>query len=1058
MSTLNLNIPNSGSLPIQQISLEEKLKDKDEFGISEWMKLNLSGLEAIGRYQFYNNLKLKENYEIINGRFILQHYLDSEDYFDIASAISQEFQLPNYLKHYDITTKAVNLLLGEYLKRPDIFRVVAQDADTTNEKLRTTTELMLSYMSQQVKAEIDRKLQSQGIDPNRDKFKNEEEQAQYQEFIQQKYQELTPEAIDKFMKYDYRTAAEHWGQAVLSADKERFNLREHEKTEFTDMLVADRCFTHFYLTPTGYSMGVWNPLNTFYHQSPEIRYVEDGDYVGRTFYMSKAQIINRYGWRMTKKQQEALYPEWNKVTNAAGTGYNTMFQTWVYPFQNYDDFRAVSDAVGAAVGFNPLDRTSLSSVPLMNEFDNTYLGNSYAFLQNDLVQATEGYWMSQRKLGYLTFLDPNTEEVKSKIVDETFDPKLFGIEELEDSTYKEAIENPQPNTIIWFWVKQPWQGIKINENHLNSSVDTQHGRKGLYIDIRPCDFQFKGDYNPFDAKLPVCGGVFNNRNGRSMSIVDLLKPYQVYYNALMNQAYGITQRNNGKFFLMDVNILPSLKDWGGEEAYEKFMATANALGVGIVDTSTANPNNKGNANFNHYQVVDLDESDKVTRLINLAMLVEQQGFLQLGITPQRQGQTQASETAQGNQIAVNNSYAITETYFENYYNYKRRRLRMHLDIAQFCAVKQKDITLPYITSDLGNAWINITGTELMLKDLAVFPTNAQESARQKQIAEELILKNNQSNIPLSALLNILKYQSITDMQKALEKAEQDMYKQKQEEMKQAREIEDMKLQAEAAEKQKDREKDILIAQIKAETDLNKITLQGIANESSYDPNADLTDKLIAQKDIALKETQANAQNAFQQMQLTNQMLDSFNKSKLEKEKLSHDKKIKQDEAKSKKEIENQKLAQIEAQNKNQEKLAKMKHETDMAIANKQLELKELEKEMKLLDMKNTEKKSDLELQQAKKKLELEKQLAELKAKSIEKITEVKVESAEKLAQVKTKEVQQQSKLNIKAKEQEVSHKMEQNVQKHEHRLKENEATHKQKLKESKVKIKPKAKK
>ena len=56
MSTLNLNIPNSGSLPIQQISLEEKLKDKDEFGISEWMKLNLSGLEAIGRYQFYNNL------------------------------------------------------------------------------------------------------------------------------------------------------------------------------------------------------------------------------------------------------------------------------------------------------------------------------------------------------------------------------------------------------------------------------------------------------------------------------------------------------------------------------------------------------------------------------------------------------------------------------------------------------------------------------------------------------------------------------------------------------------------------------------------------------------------------------------------------------------------------------------------------------------------------------------------------------------------------------------------------------------------------------------------
>ena len=1058
MSTLNLNMPYSGSLPIQQISLEEKLKDVDEFGISEWMKLNLDGGEAIGRYQFYQNLKLKENYEIINGRFILQHYLDSEDYFDIASAISQEFQLPNYLKHYDITTKAVNLLLGEYLKRPDIFRVVAQDADTTNEKLRTTTDLMLAYMGEQVKTEIGRKLMSQGLDPNRDKFKDEQEQAEYQALIEQKYQELTPEAIDKFMKYDYRTAAESWGQAVITADKERFNLRELEKTEFTDMLVADRCFMHFYLTPIGYSMEVWNPLNTFFHQSPEIRYVEDGDYIGRTFYMSKAQIINRYGWRMTKKQQEALYPDWKKATNAAGTGYNTMFQTWVYPFQNYDDFRAVSDAVGAAVGFNPLDRTSLSSVPLMNEFDNTYLGNSYAFLQNDLVQATELYWMSQRKLGYLTLVNPETGALDSQIVDETFNPKLFGVEELEEDTYRELIENPQPNTIVWFWVKQPWQGIKINENHLNSSVDTQHGRKGLYIDVRPCDFQFKGDYNPFDSKLPVCGGVFNNRNGRSMSIVDLLKPYQVYYNALMNQAYGITQRNNGKFFLMDVNILPSLKDWGGEEAYEKFMATANALGVGIVDTSSANPNNKGNANFNHYQVVDLDESDKVQRLINLAMLVEQQGFIQLGITPQRQGQTQASETAEGNQIAVNNSYAITETYFENYYNYKKRRLRMHLDIAQFCAAKEKDVTLPYITSDLGNAWIKITGTELMSKDLAVFPTNAQESQRQKQLAEELILKNNQTNLPISALLNILKYQSVADMQKALEKAEQDAYKQKQEEMKHQQEMQDAALQAQAAEKQKDRETQILVAQIKAKNELDKTTLQGIANEGSFSQEIDNTDKLIAQREIAIKETDNNIKNALLQQQTTNQLLDSFNKSKLEKEKLAHDKKIKESEAKSKKEIENQKLAQIESQNKNQEKLAKMKHESDMAIANKQLELKELEKEMKLLDMKNTEKKSDLELQQAKKKLELEKQLAELKAKSIENLTEIKIDAIEKQTEAKLKEQQATAKLNIKAKEQETSHKMDENVQKHEHRIKENEVKHQQKIKESKVKIKPKPKK
>ena len=1023
MSYLNLNTPYSVSLPIPQIPLKEKLEDQDEFGVSEWMKLNLDGLESLGRFQFFNNLKLKENYEIINGRFILKHYLDSEDYFDFGSAIAQEFQLPSYLRHYDITTKAVNLLLGEYLKRPDIFRVTAMDADTTNEKLRVKTDLTLQYLQQQLQTELNNKLMMEGIDPNRDTFENEQEQQEYTQMVQEKYQELTPPAIEKYMRYDYRSAAEHWGQAILTADKERFNTRELEKMEFTDMLVADRCFSHFRLTAIGYDIETWNPLNTFYHQSPEIRRVEDGDYVGRTFYMSKSQVINRYGWRMTKKQQEALYPEWRKKDIANGTGYNTMFQTWMYPFQDYDQFRTISDAVGATVGFNPLDRNSLSSVPLMNEYDDTFLGNSYAFLQNDLVQITEGYWVSQRKTGLLSIVNADTGEIDQHIVDETFDPSLYNIEELEDDTYSDLVQNPKPNTIVWFWTKQIWQGVKVNENHLNSTVDAQHGRKGIYIDVRPVDFQFKGDYNPFDAKLPVCGGVFNDRNGRSMSVVDLLKPYQVYYNAILNQAYGITQRNNGKFFLMDVNILPSLKDWGGEEAYEKFMGIANALGIGIVDSSTANPNNKGNANFNHYQVIDLDETEKVVRLINLAMLIEQQGFQQLGITPQRQGQTQASETAEGNQIAVNNSYAITETYFENFYNYKKRKLKMHLDIAQYCAATQKDILIPFITSDLGNAFIGITGTELLLKDLFVFPTNAQETQRQKQLAEELLLKNNQSNLPPSALLNLLKYNSIADMQKALEQAEADAYKKAQEGMKHEQEMKQMELEAEAAEKQKDRDKEIYIAQLKANTDLQKVTMQGIANESSFDPNVDLTDKLIAQKEIALKENESISNRYLQQQQLTNQLLDSFNKNKLEKEKLTHAKQLKEKEFKDKKSIENEKLKQIKEQNSNQEKMQNKKIEADLKLlkekaaaelqkANKDLEI--LDKKMEMEDKKvKTHEKIALEkVKQIKVDTTVKNKIGEVKAKTEQELGKIKVDQAKEVSKGKIEEAKNKTKINL----------------------------------------------
>ena len=51
---------------------------------------------------------------------------------------------------------------------------------------------------------------------------------------------------------------------------------------------------------------------------------------------------------------------------------------------------------------------------------------------------------------------------------------------------------------------------------------------------------------------------------------------------------------------MDVNLLPSLKDWGGEEAIEKFKAIVDSTSLGLIDTSSANTANKGALNFQHY--------------------------------------------------------------------------------------------------------------------------------------------------------------------------------------------------------------------------------------------------------------------------------------------------------------------------------------------------------------------------------------------------------------------------------------------------------------------------
>lgn len=912
----NGGLPINAALPLQQVKLSEKMKDKDKFGVSDWMKNSMDALESIGRYQFYQNLALRDNYRIILGRFDIKDYIDSNDYYDITSAIAEQLQLPSYLKHYDITTKAVNLLLGEFLKRPDLFKVRAVDDYSKNERVRIKTELLQEYMMGQVRNEITSKLISQGIDPFRNDFKTGEEAAEYKQAIEQKYQEMTPESIERYMRYDYRNAAESWGQAVLNVDKERFYLKEQEKREFTHMLVADRCFTHFRLTPTGYELEDWNPVEVFFSQAPNVYHLEDGDYIGRVYYMSKARVIERYGWKMTREQQESLYLNYVSGGSGGSTGFGQYLQAVMTPFPGFTEYAGIT----SALGFNPA-ANPLGNVPLLQAFGDDPLFNlGYTFNSMDMVQVTEGYWRSQRRIGKLMLLNPETQEIDIQLVDETFDPKLFGIKEVKTSFDNE--EELEPNTIVWAWQGQIWGGTKINVNY--SQNPGTNDRNALYIDVKPCDFQFKGDYNPYNPKLPVVGQVFNNMNGRSMGLVDLLKPYQIFVNALYNQAYGIVQRNNGKLFLLDSQLLPHNKDWGGEEALEKFRTIAQSLGMAVIDTSPQNM--AGGTVFNQIAVHDLDESDKVVKLINIAMMIENQGYLQLGITPQRQGQTQASETATGVQQSINNSYAITETYFENYYLYKKRKLKMLLDIAQFVSAKKDDITLSYITSDLGEAYIKVTGTELLLSDLGVFLDYSQDYVRQRAQVEQL-LANNTTGLPMSGLIEIVKLSSsasLSDIQKKIEeleaKQQQDIQAQREHEANMQKQALDAKAKEiadqrawQSQENQLDRENRLQDSAIKS---------------ANFDPDVANSGsvEVFDQAKLAIEQSKIAADSSYKNLDLLTRQLNENKKHKLEETKLKlqqKEQKIKEKQAKDKQNAEKLKNKGIELQNKSQEKMQKV---------------------------------------------------------------------------------------------------------------------------------------
>jgi len=920
------------AIPVQMLPM----KDKDE----DWKRACMDALESIGRKQFLENINILENYRIVNNELLYNHYVFTDSVTDLAQMAVKEFDLPPYLRHYDITRKVINVLSGEYQKRPDNFRVAAIDEFATNEYLRTKGDLLKQIVMQAIQDNVARKLKEEGFDPEKSDFQSEEEAQQYQQQIQEEQKRLTPPEIEEYMRETYRGVPERWAEMVINLDKQRFNTPELEMQEFEDMLICDRAYRHFYLKANGlgYAQETWNPIRVFFHKSPDIKYVEDGDYVGRVFYISLPEIVNRYGHKMPRKQLEDLYGDYLKKKKFGGAEY-AFFQATNVPFENYPEYARTIQAFG----YDPH-----TGVPFTGSFGNytsqdvdvLFNSSSTTYNLQGLTQATEAYWRSQKKVGFLIMQDPETGEVIEELVDETFIIPDFVSEVEDDATYEDLVYYPQKkmNTVRWTWVNEVWGGFKIN-------AITSETPGGIYVDVKPIPFQFKGDINPYEVKLPVCGAIFNNRNAKSMSVVDMMKPYQILYNVFMNKIYQLASTDMGKILLLDPRLIPNDKDWGGEKNIEKWVTATKHTKIGQIDTS---PGARGGTppGQSQWSVQDMTTFAEIQATVNIARMIEEQAMFQIGITQQRLGVVQASETATGVQQSVTNSYAQTESYFTKFSNYKKRVLQMNLDIAQFCAATDRDITLSLIQDDMSREFIKMNGIDLLNSQLAIRVFNSQELLRQNELVKQLILRNNTANASMSALAASIYTESPAKLIGMLKKMEADIIAQQQ--------------------AQRDHEQGMLDKQIQAKQQEKAADQQFTAEQNALDRESRIREKIISvtnfDPDVAgnqeidvvgIGKLQLDEQRLQNDKVMANRkvMDDAVNSARVnlnQKEKLKQEKELREKEyalaekeMKNRLEVEEKKQQQIDAQSANQEKMQTEKIQADMALKKMDIRLKEI---------------------------------------------------------------------------------------------------------------------
>ncbi len=571
-----------------------------------------------------------------------------------------------------------------------------------------------------------------------------------------------PKQIQEEFNRSYKDRRAIKGQASLNYIMYFNEIYDKLQKQWFHFLVAGECYSHKGVRRNEPFYEVINPMDVDFDKDPDIDFVEDADWAIIRKFSHASTIVDAYGDHLTEEQILDL----ENPTHTSSESY------LLYRVQ----------ASGADSNMN----------------------------RNRLIEVITVYWKSRKRIGFMTYLNPQTGVPETVNVDDGFRIP----EELKQLGAK----------IEWEWVNEVWEGTRID------------GR--FYIKVNPLMNQRTSLDNPSLCKLPINGRKYSDINSQNVSIVSLGIPYQLNYNVYKYRLELAIARSKDIIAQFDINMIP--KNWD----MDKFMYFVEGTGIAWVDY-----NKEGVVLSPQHQSV-LDMSIKtISQYLTLLESIMIEWEKVSGVTRQRQGQMGTYEGKATSQQSIVQSSHITEDLFRKFSHFEQRELQGLLDYSKVAWVNGKKSM--FVLPDGSVDDIDMEPLTHMESEYGIFVSDAGKDVERMQKIEGLTQAALQNGTPLSSIISIFESNSFAQIkdkviqaEKAAQELAQAQQKAEQEAKMQEQQMQQQNLQMQLLEKEKDRQMQIEKALIVAESSFN-------GNSASLEKM--LQDFQIKQEELALKE-------------------------------------------------------------------------------------------------------------------------------------------------------------------------------------------------------------
>ena len=256
----------------------------------------------------YDKVKLQKAYNYYNGFRDAEQFKYLEENFGIGNPTAVEFT-PLIRKHVDA-------LIGEYLGTPILPKISCKDEKTissmTREKELLITKEVYNIVKQHLQNNILSFLESKDVNKLKDPY------------IQETLNNLINDLNNNFIS-QYEIAAQDVIQYIMQNRQTDFKTKLWDLIK--DLLITGYTFYQPVENNNNINLDILNPLDTFIDQNPNSPYIKDSYRVVVRKWLTKSQIINKYGKELAEDDLEKLKENWKQYAYEGKEDYIRLIHT-----------------------------------------------------------------------------------------------------------------------------------------------------------------------------------------------------------------------------------------------------------------------------------------------------------------------------------------------------------------------------------------------------------------------------------------------------------------------------------------------------------------------------------------------------------------------------------------------------------------------------------------------------------------------------------------------------------------------------------------------------------